>query len=152
VEHDRVGSDQLRDGGLKLQLVRRRAHHLGPLGVEHHELVRVEAEADVALPRELARTLEGGPDLTPLVQRVQHVPADGMRAQGQDLAVDAERADAELGASLYRGRERGGVVRGDRGEIRPPRGGRQPRDVAMRRGAKADRRVEELTAESEAES
>jgi hypothetical protein len=112
----------------------------------------MEAEPDVALAGEPAGALERGRDLPAFVQSLQRVAADGMRAQRQDLAVDAERTDAELRTPLDRGGERGGVVRGDRREIGPPLRGRQTRYVAVRRGAEADRRVEELTAEPEAGS
>ena len=57
----------------------------------------------------------------------------------------------ELGAALDRGGESNGVVRGDAGEVGPSGGARQGGDVAMRRGAEADRRIEKLAAEAQAE-
>src|SRR5687767_4620338 len=79
-------------------------------------------------------------DAPVVVEVLQPVAALGMRGEREDLAVDAERTDAELGASPHRRIERRGIVPRDGREIRAPDVGLERGDVAVRRRAELDRR------------
>ncbi len=152
VQTDHVGSDQLGDHRLMLQLLHRRSYHCLPLRVEHHELVRVQAQPDVVGPGQRAGPFERSRDCSRGIQPLQGVAGDRMGGEGKDLAVDPEGADAELVAALDGGGQRIGIVRRNLSEVSPRDWGLETRDVSMRRSAEADGRVEELAAETPAGS
>ena len=151
VEAEHVRADEPRDARLVLHLVERRANDVLTLRVEHDELVGVEAEPHVAQPRQLAGRGEGARDDVALVEILEGVAAHGVRGEGDDLAVDPERADAELVAALDRVGEGDRVGARDRAQVVAPGRGRERRHVAMGRLPEADRRVEELAAEAPAD-
>ena len=120
MQTDHVGSDQLRDHCLMLQLLHRRTYHGFALRVEHHELVRVQAQPNVVSPGQRAGPFERSRDRSRGIEPVQGIAGDRMSGEGKDLAVDSKRPDAELVAALNRGGERIGIV------------GRNLREIALR--------------------
>ena len=63
VQHDHLGAHQFRDRRLELDLAQGALHHRVTLGVEHHELIRMEAEPDIEALRQRRRLEEGPPSL-----------------------------------------------------------------------------------------
>ena len=85
------------------------------------------------------------------VEGREGIAARRVRAEWKDLAVDPEGSDAQLRAGLHRLQERGRVVARDPAQVLGAHLRGEGPGIAMRRRAEADRRVEKLAAESEAE-
>ena len=151
MQYQHVRAHELRDGRLELELTNRALHHRLALRIEHHELVGVKAEPHIELARERSGLEERFADTATTVDAVEGIAAHRVSAERQDLAVDAEGTDAQAVAVPHGGEQCLGVVPCDVSQIGPPGGGRERRDVAVRRGAELDRRVEELTAETPAD-
>ncbi len=117
MQHDHVGSDQLGDLTLQLQLLDRRRDHRFARGVEHHELIRMQAQPNVVGLRQLAGPLVRRGNCTGGVELLQAVAAERVSGERKDLAGHAEGADAQLVAALHRGGERERVVPGDLGQV-----------------------------------
>jgi hypothetical protein len=87
-----------------------------------------------------------------VAQVVERVAALGVGGERRDLAVDAEGADPELVGALDGMRQGDGVWRRRRRRGSPRRAtGASDPTLAVGRRAKADRGVEELAAEAEAD-
>jgi hypothetical protein len=111
----------------------------------------MEAQPDVALARQGARVEEGLSDPARAVEMVERVAADGMGAEWEELAVDAERADAERPPVPYLSGQGRRFVRGDRRQVITPRRRRERRHVVVGSRSVLDRGVEKLTAETPAD-
>jgi hypothetical protein len=151
MEHDDVGPHQLGHLAMQLHLTSARVDHRLPLGVEHHELIRVQAEPDVVRLRQRSRIRQGAGNPTRWIELLQGVAAEWVSSERKQLAGDAECADAQLVTPLHRLNQGDSVVVCDVGQVPSPVLRRQGPDIAMRSGPELDRRVEKLAAEPPAE-
>ena len=112
----------------------------------------MQAEPHIELECRLAGTTEHRPSRSRRVDVIQDVAAFGMSHQREELTADAERPDAEPVTGANGPKQSVRVVSRNAPEVREPGRGRQAGDVPVGGGAKADRMVEKLTAETETQA
>jgi hypothetical protein len=152
VQHDDVCSNQLRHLPMQLHLLNRGLHHRLPLGVEHHELIGMQAEPDVIRLRQGSRIRQCAGNPARRIEPIQGVAAEWVSGERKKLAGDAECADAELMTPLHGFSQGDGVVVCDVRQVAAPVSRRQSADVAMSCCPELDWRVEKLAAEAPSEA